>query len=227
MSDQIALPEHPISFKGEMVRMIIRRLKTQTRRLIKLPAWSTGDWKDFEISDDGKAMVICKKTGCLAEIKSPYGVKGDHLWVRETYSATRPSFFITRDPHPENGDKIWYKADNNRPTWAECRWMPSIHMFRRCSRILLLNEGERIQYLSEITAEDAIAEGIEHPLNYPEYWKLYGKEAYSGKSGVDHCCVSPLISYMSLWDYINDEPYDWDHNPIVRAVSFSVLEVKE
>lgn len=89
----------PILFKGEMVRAILDRRKTQTRRVIKLqpePAtahpecigsvhcvaagyysvmWSTPR------SDGGE----CLDRDANSPFRHPHGVPGDRLWVRETW----------------------------------------------------------------------------------------------------------------------------------------------
>jgi hypothetical protein len=38
--------EKPILFSENMITAILEELKTHTRRIAKLPKWSTGNWDD-------------------------------------------------------------------------------------------------------------------------------------------------------------------------------------
>ena len=67
------MSERPILFCADMVRAYLAGRKWQTRRVIKLPHWSTETWSDFELDDDGWPVIVDYKTGCLARIPCPYG----------------------------------------------------------------------------------------------------------------------------------------------------------
>ncbi len=193
--EEAGMIEHPIPFTGPMIRAIQERRKTQTRRIIRV----TKAGKDF---------------------RSPYGVKGDHLWVRETWQAwsCMSPEYDEWDLAEELGadiehhtNRIEYKAtsDSTGP------WRPPMFMPRWASRITLVNEGERIERVQEITEEDAIAEGIRK--NDHGQWL----PAYPSASGY----VDPRKAFWSLWDSINAKRgYGWDKNPRVRVVTFRLVE---
>ena len=91
--------------------------------------------------------------------KCPYGIPGDQLWVRETWSPIgemRPSGYFT-DPKWIGRD-FFYAADHDKPTWAGS-WRPSIHMPREASRIDLKIVQVRAEPLQSMNFNDAFAEG--------------------------------------------------------------------
>ena len=73
------MKERPILFKGEMVKAILEGRKTQTRRVVKPQpneAWTAqGPCVIDGHYADGK---------CKSDLRCPYGIPGDRLWVRET-----------------------------------------------------------------------------------------------------------------------------------------------
>lgn len=135
--------ERPILFKGEMVRAILSGQKTQTRRIVKFaqPPYAekvrifygdTWDWLRY----DGMR---------LGSFKCPYGMKGDWLWVRETFA-------------PCSDGAIHYAADGKLNILS---YKPSIHMPRTACRLLLEVTDIRVERLNDISEEDAKAEGVD------------------------------------------------------------------
>lgn len=216
------MTEHSAPFTDEMVRAILAGIKTETRRLVKLPRWGSGE---IELDDDNKPLAICTKTGCLAEILNPYGIDGDTIWCREAHT------WITLADEDEWRERaiaegrlrrhfdgydvamFWRATDQN----VETRWRPSMFMFRWASRILLENTGSRVEHLHEITHEDAMAEGV---VDY-----LFGE--YDDNGFDDYPCYSYAIrNYRRLWDKINlKSGHGWDTNPLVRVTQFKIKEV--
>jgi hypothetical protein len=166
-----------------------------------------GEWSYYTI-DGPSSSFFC-----------PYGQLNNRLWVRETWS----SDFANHYPH----DRIWYRADDDRSNDIEkrdgvrgiyspesnefvpFRWRPSIHMFRSASRIDLEINDVRVERLQEISAVDAIAEGITlHPNHYEKpNDSIYG----------------PVLTYRDLWESINGVG-SWDANPWVWVIGFKRCE---
>lgn len=213
MSTAIAVKERPVLFSGPMIRAILEGRKTVTRRVINHPIPDgiaglkcTGDKWQFHhnaaYSDrfpDGLLEIV--------NIKCPYGVKGDRLWVREAWY--------------QGQTKIWYKADID--DLSQCGitgWKPSIFMPRASSRITLEVVSVRVERLQDITEEDAIAEGVER---HKTGWKCYDY-CPDHDRGYD-TRTSATASFMSLWNSINrDRGYSWDINPYVWRVEFRRVE---
>lgn len=200
--------ERPILFNGDMVRAVLDDRKTETRRLIKPAPPRGSDYRDGLFCLPGSAIGVMRHC--------PFGVPGDRLWVRETWSATGHMDLPLAKPF--NGCQVWYRAENNRPTWAETRWKPSIHMPRWASRITLEVVrvwAERVQEISEV---DAIAEGISvlplQSADDPSAW-------YQSSPGV-HQARSPKQSFKLLWDSIYGKKPGcaWADNPWVRCAEF-------
>jgi len=182
--------ERSILFNTRMTQLINADLKWQTRRLIKLPSWSTGDWNDFET--DGKtAEIICKDTGCQAVIKCPYGKAGDVMWIRETWCR-----FPMNAPD-DMGENIYYKASQKDSSLTEeimkvndVHWKPSIHMPKAICRTRLEITNVKIERLQDITEEDAKAEGVDFctPSHRHEGWNDRWISGYCH----DCACYDPM-----------------------------------
>lgn len=195
------MKERPIIMSGPMVRAIIEGRKTQTRRLVRInspglataleafPRWHVGREVPGAIFPDDADSLLG------IEIGTPFQ-PGDHLWVRET--------FCLRDPeiHPERG--WWYAATDDVD---EPRWIPSIHMPRAASRILLKITEVRVQRLQEISEADARAEGVEPYCDET-------KDDGTGRPD-DH-----RAAFADLWNGINAKSEPWDSNPWVWTISF-------
>jgi hypothetical protein len=145
------MKEHPIIFSSPMVKAILDKRKTQTRRVIKLNKrneWLLNPdigWSDEYIKDPENALIE----------ECPYGQVGDKLWVKETWWC------------PQKGLPVAYKA-NLEPQQAERQiWKSSLFMPRWASRILLEITEVRAERLQEITEEDAIKEGCKEGITMP------------------------------------------------------------
>lgn len=142
------MKERGILFSAPMVVALLAGAKRQTRRIIKDPlSWhgcATGDCPHEHLSE------------CAADLGKvcPYGAIGDRLWVRETFA-----WELEEDGgaavHPE---RFLYRADGDT---GEGKWVPSIHMPRRASRITLELANIGAEYVSMITEDDAHAEGFD------------------------------------------------------------------
>ena len=172
----------PILFNTAMVRAIIEGRKTQTRRIIKC----IEHLNVFHAEPDEGAYVnrakwnfayqtikhggICESCFCTA--KSQFSV-GDILWVRETFTKGGQQYYFRAD-----FESYWLDACETlsggypiectyHPGCEGCgrsaeriRWSPSIHMPKEAARIFLHVTGIRAERISDMTEDDAIAEGF-------------------------------------------------------------------
>lgn len=208
------MKERGILFSAPMVRALLAGTKTQTRRVIARPLQHPG-WTEYVYFGPSKNNPACPSMaiecgpdypdGAEDKVMCPYGQPGDRLWVRETWA--KPAAL---DPGP-----TVYRADypacvppefENLPAVDEITWKPSIHMFRRDSRILLEIVSVRVERLNDCSAEDARAEGIICPL-FP---KDGGPKSWT-------------LAYEKLWEKINGTG-SWAANPWIWVVEFKKLE---
>jgi hypothetical protein len=108
--------------------------------------------------------------------------------------------------------------------WDRKRSIPSIHMPRWASRVLLEVTEVRVERLNDISEVDAKAEGAPfvcemcgNDLDTPE-----GEEIHFGCDDSDCEHVSHLEGFRRLWQSING-PESWDLNPWVWVVSFKKI----
>jgi hypothetical protein len=195
-----------------MVRAILEGRKTQTRRVVKPQPPSTmtdavlylenvtwcftGPQRD----KDGHPLPLDQWVGgwpdCGPDFRFPYGIPGDRLWVRETWTPD----CVSEDAAKELGRApVHYRADGEAPEYLNLKWRPSIFLPRKYSRITLEITDVRVQRLQEISEDDAQAEG---------------------RSLVKD---SPLGYLPDTWDSINAKRgFGWGANPWVWAISFTV-----
>lgn len=196
------MKERPILFSAPMVRALLARTKTQTRRLVKPQAGRiVGDLlgqPKWYLDGDPDRVIRC-----------PYGVPGDRLWVKETWARRLDEDHLS--PSKLEGKWAWYWADpqtcNTGCAGAAGKKRVSIHMPRWASRITLEVTEVRVQRLQDISEEDARAEGM-------AVWD-YDASAPGGAMG--------CTGYARLWNVINGVGA-WETNPWVWAISFRRVE---
>ncbi|GHE77683.1 hypothetical protein GCM10019059_40830 [Camelimonas fluminis] len=169
-------------------------------------------------------MVGLYHRTCGVSILAPIQV-GDQFWVREvwcdlttthgrqteTYNSVTGLYERRVQPF------IWYQADGDQPdigngaakmaSWRSPRRMP-----RSASRLTLLVTDVRAQLLSDISEEDAVAEGVERDS---DGWRDYLMPS-------TQCCFTARDSYKTLWDSMNG-PGSWNATPWIAAYSFDVV----
>lgn len=227
------MTERPILFSAPMVRGLLNGSKTMTRRVVKPQPFAVQELSDgtWESSPDGGFDVGVKRLKC------PYGLPGDRLWVRESFwecGRWEPDY-----GEPGSGDgagKYWkafgawsFDADLCTPISGNIwRRIPSIHMPRRRSRILLEVVSTRIERLCAISEVDAIAEGALSVRS--EEWDRKFFPAW--KAACDMACSdgerpplgpSPKRTFLALWESINGNG-SWIANPWVWVVEFRRLK---
>lgn len=202
------MKERPILFSAPMVRALRAGTKTQTRRVVK----------DRHIDAAPPACFF----QWLRE-RCPYGQTGDRLWVRETWQHSN----FPLDPYDESCT-VFYRADymddphgpdgEKSPEGRYRNWEPSIHMFRSASRILLEVTAVRVERLQDISAADAVAEGIARDGDGYERFHV-DPDAPVGQSFTRN----PVLAYRGLWESINGVGA-WDKNPWVWVIEFKRVE---
>ena len=202
------MKEKPIIFSGEMVRAILEGRKTQTRRVVKPQpvlfgnkSWDRGHWAEIA---DGWMHVTPQEGGTYRDnsklVKSPYGIPGDRLYVRECFAKDVPGC----------PGGISYKADHQDPRGDgpanPMKWKPSIHMPKWASRLWLEVLSVRVERVGEISARDVMAEGVS-----PEP----GSSVHQIRR-----------DFQLLWDSINGKRPGcaWADNPFVWCVEFKKLD---
>ena len=207
------MKERPILFSGPMVRALLDGSKTQTRRVCK-PAQFYSLSTVVEVPDPMERGQVYNGSHFGDEdgevqFASPYGGRGDRLWVREAWAETKVA------QAPDCPPWVVYREGDNRTDYGG-PWKPSIHMRRRDSRITLEVTSVRVERLQDISYSDARAEGTPcyvcgGPLN--------------GKSEDDCDCFHRHVTpsdYRALWEQING-PGSWAANPWVWVVEFRRL----
>lgn len=188
------MKERPILFSGPMVRAILEGRKTQTRRVVKPQPSEPVTW----------GCIGGKGFGFIAGdemLRCPYGVPGDRLWVRESFSYDARWRYEWWQETGERPD-IWYWADGNPTDGDWTKPKPSIHMPRSASRITLEVKSVRVERLQDITPEDAEAEGIDEFMREKKLGGYY------------------TTAFSRLWESING-PGSWEQNPWVWVIEFS------
>lgn len=201
--------ERPILCQSDMVRAILCDRKLETRRVMKPQPWG----KPLRVKE-----ISWFDGGSMPDVASacPHGKPGGHLWVKET-AIISPKQFAQRDDTCVNdyeGDHrfIQYIAthpDTEAAGWYKLKKTPSIFMPRWASRITLEITDVRVERVRDITAEDAILEGIEQ---VGQGWRDYLKRG---------AICGPCDSFHSLWDSINAKRgFGWETNPWVWVIAF-------
>jgi hypothetical protein len=204
-----------------MVRAILDRTKTQTRRVISPQPVATEILQDDEDGAPQATFVVRGRVRMplrygSREVPCPYGQPGDRLWVREEHH------IILRDPRAVS---VRYLADGEiRP---EVTIGPREHalflgrkkpdavtrarfMWRCLSRLTLEVTAVRVERLHDIGEADAQAEGCALECMTPT-----GDDSGSAIYGPG--------GYRALWESINGDG-SWALNPWVWVVEFRRVE---
>lgn len=213
--------------------------KTQTRRVLKLPLNysmnQVGEIKKMDTADACWFAILSPEYPNVgASFDCPYGILGDRLWVRETWTfinidserkevcidynadgeslPNRPSIVVPQ----ERFDAFYEKSDRY---WKN-RKRPSIFMPRLASRITLEITDIRAQRVQEISEEDAKAEGCKaSDVFLMTQVGLDGKEHFLPPGHpLPNTCRG---AFAVLWDSINHKrDHGFDKNDWVWALSF-------
>lgn len=207
--------ERGILFSKPMILALLAGRKTQTRRLIKFgPAYaSKPPTRDEAVARYGPGGAFALESGFF-DAKPAYRPH-DLLWVRETHAVLRmKEHGVVAYRASCDGDAFDY-FDPFRSMVQRIevkKWTPSIFMKREHSRIAREVTGVRAQPLLDISAEDALAEGLEEVagLGVPEYRWPGGERTF----------LDPRECYLAGWDMLHGKG-SAEKNPWVFAYSFT------
>ena len=187
-----------ILFSQAMVRALDADRKTQTRRLAASP---------------------------LRKVRP-----GDSLWVRETYAyvgSMDPGWLLYRASDYQAQCRA-HGFDEPYPDPRTIKWSPSLLMPRRASRLTLIAADVRFERLHDISAADAIAEGIETSGG-----RCRGNDTLAWRT-------DPKVAYADLWCSLHPDtipvrdpdtkriighapnPARWEANPELVVLSFDL-----
>lgn len=222
----------PITFVADMVLAQREGRKTQTRRLTGLnainenpDAWTFQGWSYRK----GKRVATWqhKESGQEVNVASPYGERGDHLWVKETCWVDN-----NYQPYLNRGTTVvLYAADefnSYEQSLVDSDHMTQINarfMYKELARTWLEVVDVRVERLLKITEADALAEGI---LWYEEpgtrRYKDYNPLAAKGYGHPEHDYPTVGLanqSFVSLFRRINIKA---PMNPWLWVVTFKPLD---
>jgi hypothetical protein len=195
------MKERAIDFTPNEIKQLLLGHRTQTRRVIDLEFPDYIEFKKTEVPGRYCSQQIDGKR--LGRVESPFGIKGDRLWVREgaffkTVIKRRviylPLFQIETSYYISESDIKRIRRNGYR--FKNSRFMP-----RWASRILLEVTGVKIERLTAISGPDRIREGC--------------RTGYTAMGG-----------FRWEWDNQHDDDEGWDVNPWVWVVSFKILKIK-
>jgi hypothetical protein len=192
-NEAAAMKERGILFGAPMVLALLAGRKTQTRRPVSRAHAGEKDW---------------------VANGSPYGAAGDRLWVRETWRLPRRLDSENMRTLAQRGAAlglnlarlpVQYEADGARRNWPDAepagRYRNARFMPRVASRILLTVTEVRVERFSDMSEEDALAEGMEL---------------------IDADRGSACAAYRRTWSGLHGED-SWKSDPLVWVVEFAPL----
>lgn len=226
------MKERGMIFNGEMVRALLDGRKTQTRRAVSDRhlhmidvASQAGECYPLDSGTDHSNSQSYYREWC------PFGTVGDRIWARETFATLEPGSYEPVKPQQGYCQELRYAAtDRLAKSDSDIRgykWIPSLHMPRWASRILLEITDVRVERLNSINYRDAVSEGLvqeeynwhssEYPLDdiaFRTSWE--SKRRYS----------SPQECFKDLWQSIYGEE-SWQANPWVWVIEFKRIDAAD
>lgn len=206
----------------DMVDATFNDLKLMTSRVLNpQPA---NDFSEPEFQPGGTVLFwrVKDDKNDWFEIRNPYGLPGDLLYVKETHY--RYGKWVQDGFTKQGRRRLIFKARNNEIRYYDNRpdklakvdqvgWhkRPSIFMPKFAARLWLEIESIQVRRIQDISIDECICEGI-------------NVSAIPGL-GSDRSIIQAM---QKLWDSINairdGGIYSWDSNPWVFAIKFKRVE---
>jgi len=199
-----------ILFKEEMFLAVINGRKTQTRRIIPMQ-------KDI----DGVKYNIyeCKLMGgnLVGEYKVFELPSGKYVWVYPRYKTGEVVYL--KEPYYIDINRIDYLYDGltNLPKgyWGNKLFMPE-----STARYFIKITHVRCERLTDITADDVQAEGVDYLSKLPVF--LPGRP--SREQLHELATTIARHEYGTLWESINGKG-SWELNPYVWVYEFELTKI--
>lgn len=243
------MKERPIIFDAESVRAILAARKTMTRRVIKrVPSWALRGGYSF-FTPKG-SLSFRGAEGQESFITSRYGVKGDRLWVRETWRVgawdentsciavdygadgyARPEFLQVPDTleGEELFERLWIQSSDdalaagNKPDGNGAHhWKRGESPCRWRSPLFMPRWASRITL--EVT--DVRAERVQDISEGDcRAEGLRWDDIKNIRFCRDGLASTWRTAFLERWDALNAKRgHPWDSNPWVWVVTFRKLE---
>lgn len=214
-----------IPFRDELVPLIMRGLKTQSRRLltgidhpISYAGWDDDgeDGPGFYASDVDSGQFEPAECWHRTKLKPPYGPHGSILYVKEAIERREDRWVYradgadvagtligTDDPDLIRDGECWLEGwqYGKRTPYRSTRFMP-----KWAARTFLKVADVRVQRVAEITEEDAIAEGM---IPSSPLWPAHANIARH--------------AFRITWDLFHGAGA-WERNDWLWAYTFRLIE---
>lgn len=166
--------------------------------------WRVGDWKpDGRMCFDYRASSDQVRTPWVRPSRKRF----DRL-VKQSMAECNRKWITMAPDAPKNRGGIFHWTHGRSP----CRWRSGLFMPREFSRITLPLVSVRAERLLDITDEDALLEGVEAKGPKADLFFVN----YSDPAAR---CVSPRLSYLSLWKKLNEDRVN-SENPWVWRIEW-------
>lgn len=217
----------PIQFDAPSVNAILKNKKTQTRRVVDELVNRENDVMLVSPSLDGGFRVWFKDQQYI-DISSPFGNRGDKLWIQEPFTILGHDKITGEDYladklvdenqlRPQDIDdefEVVYCA-NALTNNDDLEFRPAGDMPYWMSRVVLMIETINLKKLHQMDVCDYIAEG-------------YADDNIKLLEAKDlEMCES---QFKDTWNHYqrncDNASYAWDNNPFVWVVNFKVVQVK-
>lgn len=173
----------------------------------------------------GKPIFGCYTEDGEQGFKCPHGQPGDRLWVRETCKAEElesgldgvryaaDDAFVSIEDTKEAAENwlVLSTYRKNKYQHGQSNTVPSIHMPRWASRILLEITNIRVERVQDISEADAAAEGCNNSQS----------EAAKNVGWYE----KPRRAFRRVWEQVYGD--SWNRNDWVWVIEFKVVEIKQ